>query len=149
MIKTKKPIHKNDSAHEEPKKAERYVEGLGRRKTAIARVRIVGGKGNFVVNGKPPHEYFLTERFVSYAISPIEKLKLGEKYNIAARVFGGGIRAQAEAVRLGLSRALALKNQDFKKRLSKLGFMTRDPRAVERKKYGLKKARRAPQWAKR
>ncbi len=76
-------------------------------------------------------------------------MKLGDKYDVSAKVYGGGINAQAEAVRLGLARALALKNPDFEKRLSKLGYLRRDPRMVERKKYGLKKARRAPQWAKR
>ena len=132
-----------------PRKPDRYVEAVGRRKTAIARVRLAGGRGEFVVNGKSPREYFLAERFAFYASSPILKLKLTDKYNVGAKVKGGGIRAQAEAVRLGLARALAIKNPDFKRRLRKLGFLTRDSRMVERKKYGLKKARRAPQWAKR
>jgi len=83
------------------------------------------------------------------ASAPLQKLKLTDKYDVSAHVKGGGITAQAEAVRLGLSWALAVKNPDFEKRLHKLGFLTRDPRMVERKKYGLKKARRAPQWAKR
>ncbi len=132
-----------------PVKPSVYVEGIGRRKTAIARVRITGGKGEFDVNGQAPDKYFRTVRFAFYATAPISKLKLENKYSVNAKVSGGGIRAQAEAVRMGLARALAEKNPDFKVRLRKLGFLTRDSRMVERKKYGLKKARRAPQWAKR
>lgn len=131
------------------KRVDRYVEAVGRRKTAIARVRLTGGRGEFAVNGKNPQEYFKTARFSFYAESPLTKLKLSDKYNVNAKVIGGGMHAQAEAVRLGLSRALVLKNPDFKRRLRKLEFLTRDSRMVERKKYGLKKARRAPQWAKR
>ena len=129
---------------------DRYVESVGRRKTAISRVRLTGGRGEFAVNGKKLDEYFrMMPRLLFYASSPLAKLKISDKYNVSAKVLGGGIRAQAEAVRLGLARALAVKNPDFKRRLRKLGFLTRDSRMVERKKYGLKKARRAPQWAKR
>jgi len=127
----------------------RYTEGIGRRKTAVARVRIIGGHGGFSINGKSVNDYFGVLRFQMAATSPIEKLKVGERYNVSAKVSGGGPKAQAEAVRLGLARALALKNPDFKSRLRVLGYLTRDPRMVERKKYGLKKARRAPQWQKR
>ena len=133
----------------EPIKLARYVEAVGRRKTAIARVRLTGGRGEFVVNDRTPDRHFHTARLIFYATSPLSKLKLGDKYNVSAKVSGGGTRAQAEAVRMGLARALAIKNPDFKPRLRKLGFLTRDSRMVERKKYGLKKARRAPQWAKR
>lgn len=127
----------------------RYIEAVGRRKTAIARVRLSGGRGKFIVNEKEAGNFFQLSALRDSATAPISKLKLEGKYDISAKVLGGGIRAQAEAVRLGLARALAIKNPDFKKRLRKLGFLTRDPRMVERKKYGLKKARRAPQWAKR
>lgn len=133
----------------EIKKSERYTEGVGRRKTSIARVRLTGGHGKFLINSKDFNQYFRLARLEMVASAPLAKLKLGDKYDVNAHVRGGGIAAQAEAVRLGLSRALALKNPDFEKRLHKLGFLTRDPRMVERKKYGLKKARRAPQWAKR
>lgn len=133
----------------EVKKSERYAEGIGRRKTSIARVRLTGGHGKFLINTKDLKQYFPIARLLMVASAPLEKLKLADKYDVSAHVQGGGITAQAEAVRLGLSRALALKNPDFEKRLHKLGFLTRDPRMVERKKYGLKKARRAPQWAKR
>ena len=132
-----------------PVKVSRYVEAVGRRKTAIARVRIWGGNGEFSVNGKGVKEKFPSLRSSEAAVAPIAKLKLEGKYNVSALVHGGGSGAQAEAVRLGLARALAVKNPDFKKRLRKLGFLTRDSRMVERKKYGLKKARRAPQWKKR
>jgi small subunit ribosomal protein S9 len=127
----------------------RYVEGIGRRKTAVARVRIVGGHGKFLVNDKDVELYFPLPRLRIVAKEPLEKLKLSDKYDVSAKVGGGGVKAQAEAVRLGLSRALVLKNPDFKSRLRALGFLTRDRRMVERKKYGLKKARRAPQWQKR
>ena len=85
----------------------------------------------------------------SCALSPFLNLKLENQFDVTARVAGGGVQAQAEAVRLGLSRALALHTPDFQKRLHKLGFLTRDSRMVERKKYGLRKARGAPQWQKR
>lgn len=133
----------------EAKKIERYVEGIGRRKTSVARVRVYGGHGQFSVNGKDFKNYFHLPRLISAVAAPLEKLKIADKFEISAKVLGGGIKAQAEAVRLGLARALAIKNPDLQKRLHKLGYLTRDPRMVERKKYGLKKARRAPQWAKR
>jgi len=133
----------------ETKKAERYTEGVGRRKTVVARVRLISGHGEFFVNKIKLADYFRVPRLRATALNPVEKLKLSDKFDVSAKVSGGGIVAQAEAVRLGLSRALALKNADFKKRLRKLGFLTRDSRMVERKKYGLKKARRAPQWQKR
>lgn len=147
-----KPAHAAKAEEKKPKahvSAERFTEGIGRRKTSIARVRISAGKGDFLVNGKKPSEYFHTPRFFAYAMSPLEKLKLPDKYNVSVKVSGGGLRAQADAVRLGLSRAFVIKTPDLRMRLRKLGFLTRDSRKVERKKYGLKKARRAPQWAKR
>ena len=130
-------------------KSHRYTEAIGRRKTAIARVRITpGGTGKMTVNGKTPAQYFTLPRLVQDARSPIEQLKLNE-YDVTVVVTGGGIHAQAGAVRLGLSRAIIAKEPDWKPRLRTMGFLTRDSRMVERKKYGLNKARRAPQWAKR
>ncbi|MDO8537210.1 MAG: 30S ribosomal protein S9 [bacterium] len=131
------------------KKPERYVEGVGRRKTAVARVRLLAGHGEFRVNEKDLNKYFVISRLELAASAPLQKLKVMGKYKVSAQVHGGGIKAQAEAVRLGLARALTAKDADFQKHLHKLGFLSRDPRMVERKKYGLKKARRAPQWAKR
>ncbi|MDP2599007.1 MAG: 30S ribosomal protein S9 [Candidatus Liptonbacteria bacterium] len=141
----KHPAH----AVEKPAPKERYVEGVGRRKTAVARVRITHGAGHFLVNGEEPKKYFSLPRLHAMLVSPFEKLKIAGQFSVSAHVVGGGIHAQAEAIRLGLSRALAIKNPDLERKLHKLGFLTRDPRMVERKKYGLKKARRAPQWAKR
>jgi small subunit ribosomal protein S9 len=130
-------------------KSHRYTEAVGRRKTAIARVRITaGGTGKMTVNGKSPAAYFTLPRLVADARSPIDQLKL-DGYDVSVVVSGGGIHAQAGAVRLGLSRAIIAKEPDWKPRLRTMGFLTRDSRMVERKKYGLNKARRAPQWAKR
>jgi small subunit ribosomal protein S9 len=138
------PAHKPAAA-----KSHRYTEAVGRRKTAIARVRITtGGTGKMTVNGKTPTQYFTLPRLVQDARSPLEQLKLTD-YDVTVVVTGGGIHAQAGAVRLGLSRAIIAKEPDWKPRLRTMGFLTRDSRMVERKKYGLNKARRAPQWAKR
>jgi small subunit ribosomal protein S9 len=126
----------------------RYTEAVGRRKTAIARVRIMPGNGKMTVNGKDVKAYFTLPRLVQDARSPLEQLKLTE-YDVTVVVSGGGIHAQAGAVRLGISRAIIAKSPDWKPRLRTMGFLTRDSRMVERKKYGLNKARRAPQWAKR
>ena len=147
-IHPKKPAPKEGEINEARKQG-RYIQAVGRRKTAAALVRLSGGHGQFLINGKPLKEYFRMSRLEFLASIPLLKLKLSDKYNVSVKVKGSGIRAQAEAVRLGLSRALSIKNPDFKKRLRKLGYLTRDARMVERKKYGLKKARRAPQWAKR
>ena len=137
------PAHKPAAA-----KSHRYTEAVGRRKTAIARVRIMPGTGKMTVNGKTPLQYFTLPRLVQDARSPIDQLKLTE-YDVTVIVTGGGIHAQAGAVRLGLARAIIAKTPDWKPRLRTMGFLTRDSRMVERKKYGLNKARRAPQWAKR
>lgn len=131
------------------KKAERYVEGIGRRKTATARVRLTKGAKAMFVNEKKLTEYFTLPRLVTTAMEPLTKLGLTDAFSVNAKVKGGGIHAQAEAVRLGIGRALQVMDEGLTKQLRALGFLTRDPRAVERKKYGLKKARRAPQWAKR
>jgi small subunit ribosomal protein S9 len=126
----------------------KYIEAVGRRKTSTSRVRIFEGEDGFMVNQKPVNEYFKIERFRETALAPLKLLKIKNIF-VSAKVLGGGIMAQAEAVRHGLSRALVKYNADFKKILKNAGFLTRDPRMVERKKYGLKKARRAPQWQKR
>ena len=126
----------------------KYFEAVGRRKTAIARVRLTKGTGT-KVNDKDYKEYFTVRRHQAAVTAPLEAVSLMNDMSVSVKVKGGGPNAQAEAVRHGISRALVLVNNTFKKRLSRLGFMTRDSRMVERKKYGLKKARRAPQWAKR
>ncbi len=127
----------------------RYFEGLGRRKAAIARVRIWrGGNGAFAVNGGDPKSYFKILRYERAALSPLKVLK-GDKVSVSAKVKGGGIMAQSEALRLGLSRALVKLDTALRPELKVFGFLSRNSKEVERKKSGLKKARRAPQWKKR
>lgn len=130
-------------------KKDRYFEAVGRRKTAIARVRLFIRKGGLMVNNKDYRQYFRLFRLQQTAFSPLEKTQLSNKSDVSARVSGGGPSSQAEAVRHGLARTLILFDPKLKSVLKSLGYMKRDPRMVERKKYGLKKARRAPQWAKR
>jgi small subunit ribosomal protein S9 len=127
----------------------RYTEAVGRRKTAVARVRLFEGSGKMLVNGKDPKSYFLLPRLLAAAVAPLEQMNLLKQFDVTVTVRGGGTSAQAEAVRHGLSRAIVLHTPDWKPRLRAMGYLTRDSRMVERKKYGLKKARRAPQWAKR
>jgi small subunit ribosomal protein S9 len=132
------------------KKTDKYYEAVGRRKTAIARVRLyTRGEKIFTVNDKPLEKYFQGLEFKNIIEAPLVKMNCTDRFRVSARVLGGGINAQAEALRHGISRALVMFNADFKKRLKKSGYLTRDPRMKERKKPGLKKARRAPQWAKR
>ncbi len=129
---------------------QRYIEAVGRRKTAIARVRITpAAKTTFVVNDKDVKEYFVTEELQMIAQEAVSKSEVGEKFTVTVHVLGGGIHAQAEAVRHGLSRTLVLRDENIKNTLKKLGFLKRDSRQVERKKFGLKKARKAPTWSKR
>jgi len=127
----------------------RYFEGVGRRKTAVARVRLFKGTGDTTVNRKTIEAHFQMPRLVEVALTPLASLGTSEKFHLSVHVKGGGIHAQADAVSHGLARALAKLNPELTKKLGILGFLKRDPRMVERKKYGLKKARRAPQWAKR
>jgi small subunit ribosomal protein S9 len=125
-----------------------YTEAVGRRKTATARVRISEAKSaSMVINGKDASEYFPLEQMVKTAFAPLKVL--GASYAVSARVSGGGHKAQAEAVRHGLSRAITELVPENRKELKVRGFLKRDPRAKERKKFGLKAARRAPQWSKR
>jgi small subunit ribosomal protein S9 len=126
----------------------RYIEAIGRRKTAIARVRIVKGTGKVTVGEKTLAQYFQLPRLQDMIVAPLTKLQM-TAFDVSAHVSGGGINSQAEAIRLGIARALVMKDADLKGQLRTLGYLTRDSRAVERKKPGLKKARRAPQWAKR
>mgnify|MGYP001611067367 FL=1 len=129
----------------------KYFEGVGRRKSAVARVRFFpsgkAGEG-LIVNGLLYEKYFPLIRFQQAAVGPFRVLK-DKKGEAVVSVKGGGVMAQSEAVKLGLARALVKFDPDLKKELRAFGYLTRDPRMVERKKYGLKKARRAPQWTKR
>ncbi|KKP43613.1 MAG: 30S ribosomal protein S9 [Parcubacteria group bacterium GW2011_GWA2_33_14] len=131
-------------------KPDRYFEAVGRRKTAVARVRLfTRGEKQFLVNGKPYQEYFTIEHDQQTVTSSMRKMKCLDKFKVTVIVRGGGRNAQAEAVRHGTARVLVDFNNNFKKRLRKVGYLTRDPRMRERKKFGLKRARKAPQWAKR
>ncbi len=131
-------------------KKDTYVEAVGRRKTSTARVRITpASKQSFIVNDKDSKEYFKTEDQRRLIQDPIVKGATGSKWEIVVRVSGGGIHSQAEAVRHGLARALVLNEGELRSKMKTLGFLKRDPRAKERRKFGLKKARKAPQWSKR
>jgi small subunit ribosomal protein S9 len=136
------------------KSTEKYIEAVGRRKTSTARVRITPAtKTSFVVNGKDAKEYFQTEGERRLIQDPMVKGAIEgkpvTKWSIEAKVSGGGTHSQAEAVRHGLSRALVESDAELRPNLKTLGFLKRDPRAKERRKFGLKKARKAPQWSKR
>ena len=128
----------------------KYFEAVGRRKTSSARVRLFAkGETGIIVNDKESKEYFPTRELQEIIGSPLNKMKLVDKFRITVKVKGGGVHSQAEAVRHGIARALTKFNGDFRKRLKKAEMLTRDPRAKERRKFGLKKARKSPQWSKR
>ncbi len=123
--------------------------GTGRRKQAIARVRLMDGKGNILINGKTIDEYFGTDILKVIVRQPLNATNTLDKYDVVCKVVGGGFTGQAGAIRHGISRALLKANGEYKLTLKRAGFLTRDPRMKERKKYGLKKARKAPQFSKR
>jgi small subunit ribosomal protein S9 len=134
----------------ETSKGGSFLYAIGRRKSAIAKVRLIkNGKGLYTVNGKPMEEFFTTWESRSMVTSPIKIAGLEGAVDMSAETTGGGQMGQAEAVRLGIARALCELNPTYRKTLKKLGYLKRDPRAKERKKPGLRKARRAPQWSKR
>lgn len=131
-------------------KPDRYFEAIGRRKTAVARVRLfTKGDKEFIVNNKSYQKYFQVAEDQEISVSSMKKMKCLDKFRVTVKVAGGGHRAQAEAIRHGTARVLVDFNNNFRKRLRKAGFLTRDPRMRERKKFGLKRARKSPQWAKR
>ena len=128
----------------------KYFEAKGRRKTSTARVRLFsGGESSILVNDKKIEAYFPTKELRHIIEEPLKKIKTEKKIRILAKIKGGGIHSQAEALRHGISRALIKFNPDFRKSLKKEGLLTRDSRMKERRKFGLKKARKAPQWSKR
>ncbi|MGC8981744.1 MAG: 30S ribosomal protein S9 [Minisyncoccia bacterium] len=156
--KTEEIIEEKEEIEEEkieyPKIEEgKYVEGIGRRKTAIARVRIYSNPQKEVmgiyVNDQHYTKYFPTLDLQKSADAALRKLRLFDAYIVKVLVKGGGLRGQADAIKLGLARALVKLNPEWREKLKKSGLLTRDAREVERKKYGLHKARRAPQWHKR
>lgn len=123
--------------------------GTGRRKTSIAQVRLLPGNGKFTVNDRDIEEYFDYETLITVAKAPLELTETAGQFDVIVKVNGGGYTGQAGAIRHGLSRALLEVDPEHRAILKKAGFLTRDPRMKERKKYGLKKARRAPQFSKR
>ena len=131
-------------------KSEKIVfYGTGRRKSSIARVRLVEGTGKITINGKDIDEYLGLETLKVVVKQPLVATNTISKYDVIVKVLGGGFTGQAGAIRHGISRALLQSSQDFRPQLKAAGFLTRDPRMKERKKYGLKAARRAPQFSKR
>jgi small subunit ribosomal protein S9 len=132
------------------KELTKYFEAVGRRKTAIARARITpAAKQSIVVNDKDFTEYFVTKEMQIISESPFVQSKITQKFKVTAILTGGGIHSQAEALRHAISRSLLDYDIELRKKLKKLGFLKRDPRAKERRKPGLKKARKSPQWSKR
>ena len=126
-----------------------YYYGTGRRKNAIARVRLTEGSGKITINGKDIEEFFGMETLKVIARQPLTVTNTTAKYDVIAKVTGGGFTGQAGAIRHGIARALNEANDELRPALKQNGFLTRDPRMKERKKYGLKKARKAPQFSKR
>lgn len=147
-----KKISKISSVNTKERKTEKsrnFLQNVGRRKTSVARVRLfTKGDGKITVNGKDFKDYFPGQELQGLVKSPIKRVG-AENFDISVKVKGGGIHSQAEAVRHGISRALLIANQGFRKRLKRAGFLKRDARMKERRKFGLKKARKAPQWSKR
>lgn len=129
--------------------AETYFEGIGRRKASTARVRVMSGKGDFLVNGKPLEEFFPRLGDKELVLSPIVDAGQKNAVDVTVMVNGGGVTGQAGAVRMGLARALVLMNPDVDRAMRNGGHLTRDPRVKERKKPGLKRARKAPTYTKR
>jgi small subunit ribosomal protein S9 len=125
------------------------VAATGRRKEAIARVRLVPGNGTWSINGRTLEDYFPNKVHQQVVNEPLKTLDVADHYDVLVRVQGGGVSGQAGAVRLGIARALTQTDDEARPPLKKAGFLTRDARAKERKKYGLKKARKAPQYSKR
>ena len=132
-----------------PKADKKYYYGTGRRKDAVARVRLIEGNGKITINGKDLNEYFGLETLKVIVKQPLSVTNSIAKYDVISTVKGGGYTGQAGAIRHGIARALNEANSEFRPVLKSNGYLTRDPRMKERKKYGLKKARKAPQFSKR
>jgi len=127
-----------------------YIPAVGRRKTAVARVRMFpDGNGTVTINGRESRDYLGRDSLVGVIQQPLILLNLGERFNITVKVVGGGVSGQAGAIRHGIARALLKIDEESRKQLRDAGFLTRDSRMKERKKYGLKRARKAPQYTKR
>ena len=132
------------------KSTEKYIEAVGRRKTSIARVRISEAKSqSVIINGKELSDFFKTDEQRAIVLEAIEKNTIPSKFAISIKILGGGMHSQAEAIRLGIARCLITFDKELRAALKEQGFLKRDPRAKERRKFGLKKARKSPQWSKR
>jgi len=151
VVKSEEKTKKAKTEKAESKSGGKYFYAVGKRKTAVAQLRIypVEKAKDFLINDKKVEEYFPVARFLETAKSPIVLSGNDGKFDVTVHVSGGGISAQSEAVRLGVSRALVVFDEEMRKGMRDRGFLTRDSRIVERKKPGLKKARKSPQWAKR
>lgn len=148
-VVAKKPTIKKVDKKEKPLKGQ-YFEALGKRKTAVARVRLyVKGDKEIIVNGKSFKEYFTGFTLQETVQAPLVLMELQDKFRITVILKGGGTFSQAEALRHGISRAIEIYNPEFRQKLKQAGFLTRDSRMRERKKPGLKRARKSPQWSKR
>ncbi len=133
-----------------PKSTDKYFEAVGRRKTAVARVRLYPmAKSSYDVNGKTLEEYFPVREMQITASEAFAGSKIEQKFHVSARLSGSGTSSQADAMRHGIARALLVYDIESRGKLKKLGFLKRDPRAKERRKFGFKKARKSPQWSKR
>jgi small subunit ribosomal protein S9 len=132
-----------------PTAYDRPVQTVGRRKEAVVRVRLVPGTGQFTLNGRTLEQYFQNKVHQQLIREPLVTLEKADSYDVIALLKGGGVTGQAGALQLGIARALIETEADDRPVLKKAGFLTRDPRVKERKKYGLKKARKAPQYSKR
>ncbi len=126
-----------------------YISTVGRRKTSVARLYMKSGKGSFKINGIDLEKYFSSELLRLIVEQPLKSVDSVNKFDFKVNIYGGGLKGQAEAIRLAISRALVKSDEENRIILKKEGFLTRDPRMVERKKYGRRKARRAFQWVKR
>jgi len=126
-----------------------WYRGTGRRKTSVARVRLTPGTGQVIVNGMESQAYFGREALANFVLSPFRVTETTDKFDVIAKIHGGGKSGQAGALRHGIARALLEAGDDYRVELKKAGLLRRDPRMVERKKYGLKKARKKPQFSKR
>lgn len=149
-LEVKPPTDKMEAVQPQVKVHKNFIFAVGRRKRSIARVRLIeNGEGEIKINEKDIKQYFPYFEYTNIVLAPLSAVGKSGIFNVSVKVFGGGIHSQAEAVRHALSRALLKYDKNFRKTLKPLGYLTRDPREKERKKPGLKRARRAPQFSKR
>lgn len=147
--KADKKITEKQDPHTEPRADKKYVFSVGRRKTSVANIRLFEGQDKNLVNKSELEKYFGNRIYAEQAIKPMQLTGTETKYHVYVNIKGGGLNSQSQAVAHGIARAMAIANPDFRKQLKKNGLLTRDSRMKERKKPGLKRARRGPQWAKR